>query len=116
MSIPEFSITFFLRAVTEARGTERRRRWRAAAIGSQFRHFAAARCRRRSGVERTGVPDKKKNMVFTLSWTVRAKRVPLRHHGPRPRGLEVLLLKLLNHFFREGIRLSVALKVGGIDA
>jgi hypothetical protein len=23
----------------------------------------------------------------TTSWTVRAERVPLRHHGPRPRGM-----------------------------
>ncbi len=35
----------------------------------------------RSGTRRSA--RQKKNMVFTLSWTVRAKRVPLRHHGPR---------------------------------
>lgn len=54
-----------------------------ARIGSRLRQFAGARCRRRSGTERAGVPGKKKKMFFTLSWTVRAKRVPLRRRCSR---------------------------------
>ncbi len=52
--------------------------------GPDCGHVAAGRtCRSRSGTERAGVPGKKKNMVFTLSWTVRAKRAPWVRCGVR---------------------------------